>query len=89
MEEGDRELTVEWDEPRADVDDRSSDLTITEYEVMFGDEADGDGANPWPYTVRSAIVVLSGLENGTKYYVSVVATNSAGGEARARLVRGC
>ena len=77
--EGDMELDVEWDAPRPDSTSRTSTLTITEYEVSFGEKADGSDSKVWPATITSPVVNLDRLKNDTKYYIAIRSKNSAGG----------
>ena len=76
---GDMELEVEWDAPRPDSTMRSSTLTITEYEVSFGEKADGSDSKVWPVALTSPIVTIDRLKNDTMYYIAVRSKNSAGG----------
>lgn len=73
---GDEMLMVEWEDPLPGHDD----LMIEEYEVQFS-KKEKSGYMMWPHKPTEPMVTITGLDNGTMYYVQIMAVNDAGGKS--------
>jgi hypothetical protein len=78
IKEYDAALGVEWEDPLpgGTADD---DLMIEKYMVQFSTKKTGGTWMSWPHDPMEPMVMITGLTNGTMYYVQIKAVNDAGG----------
>lgn len=75
---GDKMLMVEWEDPLPG--DAKFDLEIEKYMVQFSMK-EKTGYKDWVHMPTEPMVSITGLDNGTMYYVRIKAVNDAGGES--------